>query len=263
MKTNSLILKKFLCLFMIFAILFFGNGITSIANASTRGAEEVLTELISLKNQWFNTTDQRTRDNLTKRADGLRDELKQTKEYRDNVKVSSRNFMVEEGKDPGFKKVADVLCFPPNDTISNVESALDYIKAYNMSFWGEVCVIVGGIIFSGTLIYAGATYGSAIIAGAGYTASQWESDVISAIQNISQNTQTHILQEHHVWNRLFGSNVTWEKVSSVLQKVLLYGELSDYKGYSTKIMEIDGQIVEVEYNIVDGVLKIVNAWIQG
>ena len=83
-----------------------------------------------------------------------------------------------------------------------------------------------------------------------------------AIENITSNTQTHILQEHHVWNRLFGSNVTWEKVATVLQKVLLYGQQSEYKGYPTKIMEIDGQSVEVEYNIFEGVLKVVNAWVR-
>ena len=48
----------------------------------------------------------------------------------------------------------------------------------------------------------------------------------------------------------------------MFKKVLLYGEKVDLKhGYVGKQMIIDGNMIQVQYNIIDGTLKIVNAWV--
>ncbi len=263
MKTNLATLRKLSCLLMIFVLLFSTIDIVSLASAaSVRSAEKVLTELISVKNQWARTTNQRTRNNLTKHADELRRELKQTKEYRNNIKVSSRNFKVDRGRDPGFKTVVNTLCMPPYDTVQNVQSALNYIKAYNMSFWGTVCIVTGGVILIGTLVYGGVAYGAKVIAGVGYTTAKWKTAVTTAISKVTLNKQIHILLEHHNWSKLVGSSVTWQKVMPYIQKALLYGQQSSYQVYTTKVFSINGHVVEVQYITIKGVLTIVDAWLK-
>lgn len=266
MKSNSSSLKKFLCFLMIFTLMFSSiNFIPTASAASARSAEKVLTELISVKNQWAKTTNQRTRTSLTKKADQLRKELKQTKEYRKNVKVSSRNFLVKKGKEPGFRKVADTLCFAPYDTVSNVQAALKYIKAYNMSFWGDVCVITGGIIFTGTVIYAGVTYGSAVIAGAGMKIAKWKLAVSTAISTANAHRISHLLygstNSNHHWYYLF-NNVTWNNVKMVVEKALLYGQNITIGGYPAKAYVYKGYTVIVKYYVSgSNSISLVDGWV--
>lgn len=79
---------------------------------------------------------------------------------------------------------------------------------------------------------------------------------------LARNRQLHILQSHHLGSKLVGSSVTWQKIMPYIQKVLLYGQQAEYKGYLTKELVINGHTVEVQYNIVKGVLTIVNAWVK-
>ena len=72
----------------------------------------------------------------------------------------------------------------------------------------------------------------------------------------------HILVAKHAWNKVISSSVTWAKVAPIIQKVLLYGQLSSYNNWPTKQMYINGELVVVRYKIEQGVLVLVDAWVK-
>lgn len=129
---------------------------------------------------------------------------------------------------------------------------------------GAIIITVGGAIAYEAITTGGVvlTVGSTIIPVAGYTASQWESAVDYAINNIDANrANNHIMQVKHAWNLLV-ENPTWAKIYIYVEQVLLYGEELVLKnGYFGKELSINGNLVQVQYNIIDGVLKIVDAWV--
>lgn len=132
---------------------------------------------------------------------------------------------------------------------------------------GTIIITVGGAIAYEAITTGGVvlTVGSTIIPVAGYTASQWESAVDYAINNIDANrANNHIMQVKHAWNLLV-ENPTWLKVYPYVEKVLLYGEnvieaSNKYRAY--KHLVIDGYEIRVFYRIVKGVLTITDAYIQ-
>ena len=69
------------------------------------------------------------------------------------------------------------------------------------------------------------------------------------------------MQPKHLWERLV-ANPTWAKISMYVEETMMYGEnfIGD-DNFPGKRLIIEGHTIEVKYNIVEGVLKIINAWI--
>jgi hypothetical protein len=258
--------RRCLSILLVFVLVVsFFSTLNDAYATKTRSAEKVLEDIISVKQQWERTTSQSKRNTLHDEAEALRRELKKTKEYLDNIKVSSRNFTVEKGKDPGFRDIVLILCMPPNDTIFNVQTALKYVKAYNKSFWGQVCIVSGGIIFVGALVYGAVTYGGTVIATVGMTAAKWKVAVSTAISNISTQKILHVLTgskgSNHQW-ALLTKNVNWQSVQVFIQRTLLYGENITIKGYPAKQYVINGYTVIVKYFLQGSKIIIEDAWVM-
>ena len=91
----------------------------------------------------------------------------------------------------------------------------------------------------------------------------WKTAVANAINVVSKeaNRINHFLQEKHLWSDLV-SNPTWNSIKSIVQDVMLYGnEVILEKGQTAKELIVSGHLVQIQYNIVNGVLKVVNGWV--
>jgi len=75
----------------------------------------------------------------------------------------------------------------------------------------------------------------------------------------------HILEEKHFWNRFNldpKDPKDREKIIAIIQTVLASGTEEKYGIALKKSLEICGEIVEVTYKIIDGVLRISDAWVK-
>lgn len=256
--------KRIIALVLVVAQLFMAWSMSiGVSAASARSARKVLKDIISVKEEWDDAETQEEMSKLHEEADELREELIITKEYRKDIKVSDRNILLSDGDDPGFRKMVDVLCFEPYDSKENVEKVLDYLNAYDESFWGTICIACGGIIFTGALIYGAVEVAPKVIAGAGMKAAEWETAVSGAMTVLAEETNriSHILQEKHLWEYIV-SSPSWESIRTIVNDVMLYGaDVILCNGKPGKELLISGEIVQIQYAIIDGVLKIVNGWI--
>lgn len=80
------------------------------------------------------------------------------------------------------------------------------------------------------------------------------------------NKRNHILQDKHNWNKLTPDPKdpkSWPLIVETIRKVLENGDAVKYKDATfIKSLDIGGHIVQVVFTIVDGVMRIVNAWIK-
>lgn len=256
--------KRIIALVLVVAQLFMAWSMSiGVSATSARSARKVLKDIISVKEEWDEAETQEERSNLHEEADELREELLLTKEYRKDIKVSDRNFLLSDGDDPGFRKMVDVLCFEPYDSKENVKKVLDYLDAYDESFWGTICIACGGIIFTGALVYGTVEVAPKVIAGAGMKVAEWETAVSGAIEFVTNeaNKVNHVIQEKHAWTRLI-LEPTWNEVSKLISQALLYGEEIVLKGdLFKKIFTIEGETISVTYKIVEGTIRLSDAWI--
>ena len=200
--------------------------------------------------------------------------LKQKPEYVKDKNLKDIDwFVAVDENTPGFKELVD-RAFTRQNIYTNAygSEVRDYLKQYNGRVVincltvvdGAIILVTGGVIAAeiaktGTLTL---TVGSTAVAPAGYTASQWGDEVIRAMQKIDSNRANyHFLLEKHNWGKLV-SSPTWAKISMYVQEVMTYGEFyTDRYGHPGKRLIIEGYTIEVRYNIVEGVLKIVDGWV--
>lgn len=256
--------KRIMALILVVAQLFMAWSMSvGVSAASVRSARKVLKDIVSVKEEWDNAETQEERSKLHEEADELREELLLTKEYTKDIKVSDRNFLLSEGEDPGFRKMVDVLCFKPYDSKENIKKVLNYLDAYDESFWGTICIVCGGIIFTGALTYGVAATAPKVIAGAGMKVAEWETGVSGAMSVLAEETNriSHILQEKHFWEYVV-SSPSWKTIRTIVNDVMLYGtDVILSNGKPGKELLISGEIVQIQYAIIDGALRIVNGWI--
>ena len=85
--------------------------------------------------------------------------------------------------------------------------------------------------------------------------------ITSALSNIISNTVTHIMQAKHAWDLVGATN--WSGVSNVINTVLTKGSgVLNQAGNMVYSYVMNGQTIEVTTRIVDGVLRIVDAWVK-
>ena len=91
--------------------------------------------------------------------------------------------------------------------------------------------------------------------------------ITDAVNRIDENRKTHILQDKHNWHELVPDPKdpnNWGKIATIISTVLANGVEKVYKNGPAyiKSLEIEGKVVEVVYRIIDGVVRISDAWIQ-
>ena len=120
--------------------------------------------------------------------------------------------------------------------------------------------VIGGFMGYGVGVTIGATYSSGVAVSA----------VNSSISNISSNTWYHILQKKHAW-KLVTKNVSRTGLKKIIQVTLKKGvttliNKTVSKGVTSMIYETayvySGKTVVVRYAVVNGIIKIADAWIK-
>jgi hypothetical protein len=91
-------------------------------------------------------------------------------------------------------------------------------------------------------------------------------DIENAIDSLSENDRHHILKDKHNWNKFVPDPQdpnNWHKIATIISTVLANGAEQLYKNGPAYIrsLDIDGRIVEVTYRIIDGIIRISNAWV--
>lgn len=85
------------------------------------------------------------------------------------------------------------------------------------------------------------------------------------LHQLNQNKINHITNGSkstgHRWEKLVPDK-NWDKIKSLIQETLETGFSDSYKKYPSKIKNIKGEIIEVVYREVDGIIEITNAWIR-
>ena len=247
-----------------------------MSNAKNLSAEELI-DLIGSGVKYIqeNKSNKEACDNVYMQIEVLVNYLKQTLEYLSNRNLKDVDWIFKVGENtPGFKDIVDAA-FTKENIYSNdnkISFSKDYLEQYNEQYVANTLTVIDGVLIisvGGAVVYEVATtggvvltIGSTVVPVAGYSATQWEQAVHHAVNNIDYNrANNHIMQSKHLWSNIV-NNPTWDKISIYVQKVLLYGEKVDLKhGYVGKQMIIDGNMIQVQYNIIDGTLKIVNAWV--
>lgn len=94
-----------------------------------------------------------------------------------------------------------------------------------------------------------------------------EGIISQAIKGINENKRNHILLDKHKWNSLVPNPKdpnNWGKITAIISLVLSEGVESFYKNGPAymKTLEIRGEIVDVVYRVIDGVINISDAWVR-
>ena len=100
--------------------------------------------------------------------------------------------------------------------------------------------------------------GATAAGGGGALATNQVSKMIS---NVIPNSVNHIMQTKHAWD-LVGVN-NWSSVSNVINTVLTKGSgIANSAGNMIYSYVYNGKTVEVTTRVVDGAIRIVDAWVK-
>jgi len=86
--------------------------------------------------------------------------------------------------------------------------------------------------------------------------------LLGELETVNSNKVCHILQEHHMWDRICTKYVNWESVKELLVRTIKHGEQSSYKGLPSRVLKIGEEQVEIVYIRAEDGLKISNAWVK-
>lgn len=138
--------------------------------------------------------------------------------------------------------------------------------------WESVgCYAIGGAVIGG--VTSAVSYGvttaikSAITKTCtskpiGADSGELEKIAKNSIKSCDLNKQSHILQSKHAWTTVCDGK--WDNVSKIIQKTIVDGNAAECTNTAGNIiftLPYNGQTISVTTRIVDGVLKIVDAWV--
>ena len=90
--------------------------------------------------------------------------------------------------------------------------------------------------------------------------------VRSSFKGISKITTTkmkHINVGKHLWSKVLGKNATNTNIQTLIYKAVKNGSWSfDSKGVLQILWKYKGEIIVVTGKVVDGILKIGDAWVK-
>ena len=121
-----------------------------------------------------------------------------------------------------------------------------------------VCGLVGAVI--GGVI--GGLVGVDVALGAKTSSGLVIKSVSRSLSSVSRNTIHHIMQSKHAWGRVF-RNATWKNVKGLINTTIKKGAttLINRQGRALIYEAVRNNVV-VRYAIIDGVIKISDAWVK-
>jgi len=86
-------------------------------------------------------------------------------------------------------------------------------------------------------------------------------EVVHTIASINTHTQHHIMHAKHSWGKVVADPNNWNQIQTIINDVMAHGVHGTYKGVFKSTMTVNNEVVQVVYNIVDGITRISNAWV--
>ena len=134
--------------------------------------------------------------------------------------------------------------------------------ANNFDPTGEfvISTLVGAVI--GGVIGGFVGYGVGVALGAKTSSGLVIKSVSRSLSSVSRNTIYHIMQSKHAWGRVF-RNATWKNVKGLINTTIKKGAttLINRQGRALIYEAVRNNVV-VRYAIIDGVIKISDAWVK-
>ena len=131
------------------------------------------------------------------------------------------------------------------------EQRWKYVVGYGLG-GAVVGGVIGGFVGYGVGVALGAEASSGLVL----------KSISNALSSVGRNTMHHILQSKHAWGQVL-KNVSWGNVKGLIRLTLQKGAttLIDQKG-SALIYEAIKDNIVVRYAVIDGVIKISDAWVK-
>ena len=120
---------------------------------------------------------------------------------------------------------------------------------------------LGGAVIGG-VIGGFVGYGVGVALGAKASSGLVIKSVSKALSSVSRNTMHHIMQSKHAWGRVL-RNATWNNVKSLINTTMKKGAttLINKQGRALIYEAVRNNVV-VRYAVIDGVIKISDAWVK-
>ena len=120
---------------------------------------------------------------------------------------------------------------------------------------------LGGAVIGG-VIGGFVGYGVGVALGAKASSGLVIKSVSKALSSVSRNTMHHIMQSKHAWGRLL-RKATWNNVKGLINTTIKNGAttLINKQGEALIYEAVRNNVV-VRYAIIDGVIKISDAWVK-
>ena len=120
---------------------------------------------------------------------------------------------------------------------------------------------IGGAVVGG-VIGGFVGYGAGVALGAKASSGLVMKSISKAISSVSRNTMHHIMQSKHAWGRVL-RNVSWNNVKGLINTTMQKGAttLLDKQGKALVYEAVRNNVV-VRYAVIDGVIKISDAWVK-
>ena len=120
---------------------------------------------------------------------------------------------------------------------------------------------IGGAVVGG-VIGGFVGYGAGVALGAKASSGLVMKSISKAISSVSRNTMHHIMQSKHAWGRVL-RNASWNNVKGLINTTMQKGAttLIDKQGKALVYEAVRNNVV-VRYAVIDGVIKISDAWVK-
>ena len=120
---------------------------------------------------------------------------------------------------------------------------------------------LGGAVIGG-VIGGFVGYGVGVALGAKASSGLVIKSVSKALSSVSRNTMHHIMQSKHAWGRVL-RNATWNNVKGLINTTMKKGAttLINKQGRALIYEAVRNNVV-VRYAVIDGVIKISDAWVK-
>ncbi len=122
--------------------------------------------------------------------------------------------------------------------------------------YAVVGAIVGGV--AGGVV----GYGTGVALGAKFSGGLTAKSISKALSSVGKNTVHHIMQEKHAWGNVL-KDVSWNSVKNLIKKTMKNGATRLIKDQGkTKVYESVYNNIVVRYAVVNGNIRISDAWVR-
>lgn len=132
-----------------------------------------------------------------------------------------------------------------------------YGNATQVPVWDDPLFYVaeGGALLNGAFKVAGKLL-------ARNTAQHASTVIVKEIADLSPNNINHIMQKHHMWDKVVSNPNNWDEVSTLLSRAFTHGVEGTRKGVNMRTLRVGDETVAVIYRrMEDGTIRISNGWV--